>query len=82
MMTNNLGKRFVHFYYRHSPPLANYIAKHETLKVLIRGALLPVIGVCALVLNFPFWIVIGLGGLFFFVVSGVVVTFSAKRRRM
>ncbi len=82
MMTNNLGKRFVRFYYRHSPPLANYISKHETLKVLIRGALLPVIGVCALALNSPFWLFIGVGGLFFFVVSGVVVTFSAKRRRI
>lgn len=40
LLTNAVGRAFVDFYYRHSPPLANLIAKNEALRTMTRGLLL------------------------------------------
>jgi hypothetical protein len=39
LLTNSIGTSFVEFYYRHSPPLAEYIRERETLKALVRSGL-------------------------------------------
>lgn len=44
LLTNSLGKSFVDFYYEYSPPVANFIAKHDTLKAVVRWSLLPIVG--------------------------------------
>jgi YVTN family beta-propeller protein len=44
LLTNRVGRGFVRFYYRYSPPVAHFIAKHESLKLLVRYALYPVVG--------------------------------------
>jgi len=51
LLTNLPGASFVDFYYRHSPPLAAYIAQHETLKVLVRVCLLPVVAAAYLIMH-------------------------------
>ena len=43
LLTNSLGQAFVNSYYRYSPPVADFIGKHETLKIAARWALTPVI---------------------------------------
>lgn len=43
IITNPLGRTFVAFYYRVSPPIAEYISRHEGLKWLTRCALSPVV---------------------------------------
>jgi uncharacterized repeat protein (TIGR02543 family) len=43
LLTNGIGKAFVDFYYRYSPPVAAYIERHEVLKVATRWALSPVV---------------------------------------
>lgn len=43
LLKNKWGKEFVHWYYRHSPPWAQVISKSETLKILTRTALYPLI---------------------------------------
>lgn len=43
LLTNLPGKLFVKAYYTISPPIADYIRKHETLRVLTRAALTPII---------------------------------------
>lgn len=43
LLTNAVGRAFVKFYYRFSPPLANYIAEHETLRTAMRIVLTPVV---------------------------------------
>ncbi|MDH4321115.1 MAG: IPT/TIG domain-containing protein [Desulfobulbaceae bacterium] len=45
LLPHSLGRAFVQAYYRYSPPLANYIAKHQVVRAIVRVALLPVIGV-------------------------------------
>lgn len=43
LLTNAAGRAFVSFYYRHSPPIADYIGRHENLRMLTRSVLTPVI---------------------------------------
>jgi hypothetical protein len=44
MLGNTIGKGFVCFYYTYSPPIANFIAKHDGLRAMVRISLLPVVG--------------------------------------
>ena len=43
LLTHAAGRALVDFYYRNSPPIADYIAERDWLRALVRGALLPVI---------------------------------------
>ena len=49
LLTNAAGRRFVDFYYRYSPPAADYIAGRPVLRALVRAALWPVV----LAVEFP-----------------------------
>lgn len=41
LLTNAVGREFVRLYYRYSPPLADYLRKHENLRDMVRIGLLP-----------------------------------------
>ena len=43
LLTNAPGRAFVSFYYEFSPPMADYIAKHEGLRTAARVALTPLV---------------------------------------
>jgi hypothetical protein len=43
LLTNPLGASFVDLYYRVSPPVADFIARHETLRAVSRVALTPIV---------------------------------------
>ncbi|MBU1085948.1 MAG: hypothetical protein KKD05_00335 [Candidatus Omnitrophica bacterium] len=43
LLTNYWGTKFVKFYYRNSPPIADFIRQNETLKSIIRACLVPLI---------------------------------------
>jgi lysophospholipase L1-like esterase len=43
LLHSDLGRAFVHFYYRNSPPLADFIRQHDTARFLVRGALVPLL---------------------------------------
>jgi len=43
LLTNPLGTWFVHTYYRLSPPLAHWIAQHETARTVARTMLWPLV---------------------------------------
>ena len=43
LLNNRMGNAFVDFYYEYSPPIANFIAIHASLRAATRWVLLPVI---------------------------------------
>jgi len=43
LLQSEAGTAFVRFYYKHSPPVADFIARHESLRLLMRLALTPLI---------------------------------------
>ncbi len=51
LLTNPLGQAFVDFYYRTSPPMAEFITEHPTLKPVVRAGLMPAVAMSAMVVN-------------------------------
>jgi hypothetical protein len=51
LMPNRIGRSFVKAYYKYSPPMADFIAKHDSLRAMVRISLLPVVGVSWIVLK-------------------------------
>ena len=52
LLTNPMGKAFVEAYYRHSPPVADVIADNDSLRAMVRMALLPLVGMSYVTLKF------------------------------
>ena len=53
LLDNPAGTFFVRQYYRYSPPLADYIARHPMLRAMTRVVLYPLVGLAA-ILQYPF----------------------------
>jgi len=51
LLTNPLGQALVGFYYRVSPPIAEFITEHPGLKPIVRTGLLPGVVASAIVVN-------------------------------
>jgi hypothetical protein len=51
LITYPLGQAFVDLYYAYSPPVADFIAEHGTLKAVVRWSLLPLVTVSWLTLH-------------------------------
>lgn len=43
MVPNRPGRALVRFYYRHSPPLADFISNRDWLRAIVRGVLTPMV---------------------------------------
>ncbi len=51
LLESSYGKFFVNLYYRYSPPIADFIVNHDSLRATVRLGLLPFIGVSWLALK-------------------------------
>jgi YVTN family beta-propeller protein len=81
LVTNSPGKCFLHLYYTYSPPVADFIARHDTPRLLVRWSLLPLVGVSWVALNLGPWVTLTLLAL----LLGLTVAcaaFTLKRMRL
>ena len=54
-MTHGAGRMFVTLYYAFSPPLAEFISRHEALRAGVQVALLPAVGFAFLMVKTTAW---------------------------
>ncbi|MBI3037727.1 hypothetical protein HYY75_01565 [bacterium] len=52
LLGNTAGKFFTETYYRVSPPIAEYIANHDTLRLAVRAMLMPMVLIVSAVFSF------------------------------
>ncbi len=55
LLSNEWGKNFVRWYYKNSPPAADFIAHHNTLRAFVRGLLWPLVLFADLALEYGFF---------------------------
>jgi len=51
LLTNQLGQALVDFYYKVSPPMAEFITEHPSLKPIVRAGLVPAVAMSAIAVN-------------------------------
>jgi hypothetical protein len=51
LLTSTVGKALVEFYYRVSPPIAEFITEHPSLKPIVRAGLLPAVAMSNAAVN-------------------------------
>jgi len=51
LMPYKIGRAFVSAYYRYSPPVADFIANHDILRMMVRWSLMPLIGLSWMLLH-------------------------------
>ena len=79
MLTNPLGEALVDIYYRVSPPIADFITEHPSLKPVVRAGLLPAVAMSAVGVNttpVEKMVIVGL----LVLVSVAVVAWATRRR--
>ena len=68
--SNPVGKALVDFYYRVSPPIAEFITEHPCLKPIVRAGLLPAVAMSTIAVNTSPAEKAAIVGLFVLVLSG------------
>jgi len=76
LLPTKLGHAFVEAYYRHAPPIAEFIADHEFMRTMVRWCLAPVVGMSWLALQIGMMPVL----LFIFFFMGIGAAFFYIRR--
>jgi len=51
LLTNPVGKTLVELYYRLSPPIAEFITEHPSLKPIVRAGLIPAVAMSTIAVN-------------------------------
>ncbi len=78
LLTNSAGRIFVRFYYKVSPPLARFIARHDTLRTAVRWSLLPLVGLSWLALKLGPTLTLALILLLLTLICAAMVAFFRK----
>ena len=82
LMPNKFGRMLVNLYYKYSPFMADFIAKHKALKVAVRIILLPMIAFSYSMLHFGPIITAVMLGFIFMLPIFLISFFRRKVRRM
>ena len=79
---NGLGRSFVSWYYRISPPIADFIAGKDALRALVRIMLLPAVAFSALALRIGlFWSLVIMLALLALAAMAASILIRRPRRR-
>ncbi len=79
LISNGIGRKLVELYYKYSPSIADFIAKHTLLKVAVRINLLPLIAFSYSMINFgPVLSVVML--IFIFVIPILLISFKKRKQ--
>jgi hypothetical protein len=81
LLTNPPGRAFVDFYYRFSPPIAEFITKHPILKPIVRAGLLPIVAMSTVAVNTTPTQQATMVGLLVFVLAALAVWVTRRRHR-
>ena len=81
LLTNPLGQAMVDVYYRVSPPVAEFIAEHPSLKPMVRVGLAPAVAMSTLAVNTTLAEKAAIVGLLVLVSVAVVVWTTKQRGR-
>jgi alpha-tubulin suppressor-like RCC1 family protein len=79
LLTNTLGQALVRLHYRVSPPIAEFITEHPSLKPIVRAALLPAVAISIVAVNTGPTEKMAILGLLV-LVSVALVVWAARRR--
>jgi len=79
LLTSPVGKALVEFYYRVSPPIAEFITEHPGLKPIVRAGLVPAVAMSTVAVNITPAEKMAMVGLL--VLISVAVAIWAKKRR-
>ena len=77
LLGNTVGDRFIRFYYKYSPPVADFIKDHDIIKSIVRLSLLPIVGVSWVALNIDHESTLAL--MFFFIFSFAILVCFRRR---
>jgi len=77
LMASSIGQSFVTFYYRHSPPIAQFISEHAYLKPLVRAILMPAVVMSRIALNIGLVAAVSLAS----VLAVLVIAFIMRARK-
>jgi len=80
LLTNRVGRAFVDLYYTYSPPLADIIAKHDSLRMIVRWSLIPIVAVSWTTLQIGAWETLALSVLLLALMSTAAVVVLKRMR--
>ena len=81
LLANPVGEALVDFYYKASPPIAEFIAEHPSLKPIVRTGLVPVVAMSTVAVNTTLAEKIAILGLLVLVSTALTVWVIWRRRR-
>jgi len=81
LMTNPVGKGLVEFYYKVSPPIAEFITGHPTLKPIVRAGLVPAVAMSIVAVNMTSVAKVTIIGLLVLTYAALAVWATRRRGR-
>jgi hypothetical protein len=81
LLTNAVGQTLVGFYYRVSPPMAEFITEHPSLKPIVRAGLVPAVAMSAVAVNPAMLDTAVIVGLLVLISMVALVTWAMRRPR-
>lgn len=73
------GQALLNLYYRYSPFLSDFVARHQSMKAILRWCLLPIVGLCYLALRIG---IMEITLLVVAVIAGIVILSLYTRKRI